>query len=275
MAFFTRLSNGWKVAKASFSVLNAHKELIIFPVLSGLSILLVLGSFVTAVLYRAGWDTHNIPDLNGAVQILLIFLFYIFNYFVIIFFNMALMHCAKLFFEGEEVSIAKGLRFSAGRAGAIFSWVIFAATVGVVLKIIQDNLGWLGQLLTGLAGFAWSVTTFFVIPVIAYEHIGPLEAMKHSAKIMKEKWGEGIGANFSIGFVMFFVFLVIAVAAMAISALVNEQAGIVMFVAGALLVMLLGSTLHNIFICAIYLHIDERDNPHIDQQLLDDLFVEK
>src|SRR5579872_1060495 len=166
MAFFTRLSNGWQAAKVSFKVLNAQKELVIFPILSGVSFALVIASFFTGALANAGWNMQNIVMPDSGWRYLFIFGFYLVAYFISVFFNMGLMHCARLYLHGEQVSVAKGLRFSISRLGAIFSWVIFAATVGVLLRMLQDNLGWLGKLLIGLVGFAWSVATFFAVPVI-------------------------------------------------------------------------------------------------------------
>src|SRR5258705_9027691 len=107
---------------------------------------------------------------------------------------MALVHCTRLYFKGEAFTIRDGLRFSMSRLGAIFSWAFFAATVGLILKMIQDNAGWLGKIIIGLIGWIWSVATFFVVPVIAYENLGPVDAFKRSSSLMKQKWGESLGA---------------------------------------------------------------------------------
>ncbi|MEI9958018.1 MAG: DUF6159 family protein [Ferruginibacter sp.] len=95
---------------------------------------------------------------------------------------MALIHCTKLFLQGEEVSVMIGLKFSFSRIGVIFSWALFAATVGTILKAIQENSGWLGKIVGGLLGFVWGVTTFFVVPIIAYEQLGPIDALKDRGK---------------------------------------------------------------------------------------------
>ena len=95
MAFFTRLSNGWTIAMTSLKVLNAHKELIIFPILSAISIVLIIGSFFTVVLAGVGWDINRVQLNDRALAYGVLFIFYIINYFVVVFFNMALMHCAR------------------------------------------------------------------------------------------------------------------------------------------------------------------------------------
>ncbi len=89
------------------------------------------------------------------------FAYYIVNYFIVVFFNMALIHCTSLYFKGEEPSIRKGIGFSVSRIGVIFSWAVLAGSVGALLKIIQKNVGSRGKIITGLIGVVWSVATFF------------------------------------------------------------------------------------------------------------------
>src|SRR4051812_20490664 len=108
MSFSDRLSNGWKISMSSFKVLRENKELIVFPILSSISLVLILGSFVTIVLAGAGWNIDEVKDAGGAGNIILIFLYYLVNYFIVVFFNMALIHCTRLYFHGEEVTIEKG-----------------------------------------------------------------------------------------------------------------------------------------------------------------------
>ena len=80
------------------------------PLLSGLSCLIVLASFAIplaivkpaflgAVLDRQA-DVHQAPPWFWAVT----FTFYFVNYFVIYFFNSALVYCALAHFRGEDVS---------------------------------------------------------------------------------------------------------------------------------------------------------------------------
>src|SRR4051812_36639269 len=111
MGLFTRMSNGWEMAKTSLTVLNANKQLLIFPVLSGLAIALAIGSFIAFLFPVMSVDTEAAAQASQGLYYLFVFLFYIVIYFVVVFFNMGLMHCAKLYFEGEEVSVAKGLKY--------------------------------------------------------------------------------------------------------------------------------------------------------------------
>lgn len=275
MNFFTRLANGWNICLNSFIVLKENKRLIIFPILSGLSLILVLGSFVTAILAAVGWNAAELNTKSRLFDYALVFGFYLLNYFVIVFFNTALMHCTRSYFQGREVSVREGLRFSLSRTGVIFSWAVFAATVGLILRIIQENVGAPGKFITGLIGMVWSIATFFVVPVISYENAGPLEAFKRSSQLMKDKWGESLAATFSLGLIQFFAILLVAVPFLIIGLYFNIYLGIFLGALCAFLVMAVMSAARSIFISAVYLDIQGDPVKHYNQQLADNLFVHK
>lgn len=275
MGFFTRLSNGWTIALNSFKVLKENKQLILFPILSGISLILVMGSFVTVFLASAGWDLDNIsePSRVGTYGIML--LYYVINYFVVVFFNTALIHCSRLYFQGEEPTIQKGIQFSLSRIGVILSWALFAGTVGTVLRIIQENVGWLGKLVTSIIGIVWNVATFFVVPVIAYENAGPIEAFKRSSQIMREKWGENLGASFSFGIIQLLAMVLVAVPLFLAGFFIHPLVGVVLALLGVFLVIAIMSAAHTIFISAVYHNVTGDPVRHFNQQQIDQLFAEK
>jgi len=276
MSFTTRFSNGWTIAQTSFKVLRANKQLIIFPVLSAISLILVLGSFFVAVFAGADWDFDNLRySDNRLLDYGLLFLFYVVNYFIVVFFNMALIHCSRLYFAGEEVTAQDGINFSLSRIGVIFSWSVIAATVGLVLRMIQENVGSLGKILTGLIGMVWSIATFFVVPVIAYEKLGPIDAVNRSMQLMREKWGESLGAGFSFVLMHFLAILLLAVPAFIIAATVHVLAGVAFFILGIFLLSAIFSAVRTIFISAVYNNVTGNLDDHFSQQLVDSLFVEK
>ncbi len=272
MNIFKRLSNGWQISMNSFKVLKENKQLIIFPVLSGLSLLMLVISFIIVVLAGAGWNVDNIAEPTTFGSYAIIFLFYIVNYFVVVYFNTALIHCTTLYFKGEEVTLRKGLDFSNSRLGAIFAWALFAGTVGAILNIIQENLGSAGKVITGIIGVVWSIATFFVVPVIAYENLGPVDAFKRSVQIMKEKWGEKLGSSFSFGLVALLGVVLIAVPAFVLGAVVHPLAGIAFGALGLLLLMAIISAAKSIFVSAIYHNINGDPVEHYNQQFVDNLF---
>jgi hypothetical protein len=274
MSFFERLSNGWKISMNSFKVLKENKQLIAFPVLSAISLIFVMGAFYTGILAVVGWDFDNLHT-EGIAGYLLLFGFYLVNYFVVIFYNMALIHCTRLYFQGEEVSIEKGLKFSLSRMGVIFSWSVFAATVGTILKLIQENAGVVGKIITGMLGVVWNVAVFFIIPVIAYEGLGPIAAFKRSSQLMKQKWGESLAGTFSLGLVQLIGVLLVAIPLFLIGSVVHVIAGVVLAVLGAFIVIAIISATETIFISMVYHNINGDPVKYLNEQMVDNLFVQK
>jgi hypothetical protein len=275
MALSDRISNGWKLAMSSFKILKANQQLIIFPILSAISLVLVIGSFFTFLLADSDWDIDNMGNMSQVGYYAVVFLFYVVNYFIVVFFNMALIHCTRLYLNGEEVTIKAGLQFSVSRIGAIFSWAMVAATVGLILKAIQDNASILGKIITGIIGLVWSIATFFVVPIIAYENVGPIDAVKRSSQMMKEKWGESISAGFSFGLIHFIGVLIICVPLFLLGNLLHPVVGIAAAVAAFFVIMAIMDAAKTIFVSAVYHNIKGDVSEHFDQQLIDNLFMQK
>ncbi|MFG0248832.1 MAG: DUF6159 family protein, partial [Phycisphaeraceae bacterium JB051] len=79
--------------------------------------------------------------------------------------------------------------------------------VGVLLKVIEMYSDKFGRFIAWLLGAAWTILTFFVVPVMAVEGVGPVKAIKSSVKTMKSAWGDLICGNFSLGLMTFIVAL--------------------------------------------------------------------
>jgi hypothetical protein len=275
MNIFEKLSNGWTFSMNSLSVLKANKQLIIFPILSGVSMILIIGSFIVAMFASAGWDIDGIQEQGTIVHYVLAFLFYLVNYFVVVFFNTALIECTRDYFNGEVPSVKKGLQFSMSRLGTIFSWSLLAASVGLALRMLQDNLGSLGKIITGLIGIVWSIATFFVVPIIAYEKLNPFQAVKRSAELMKEKWGESLGSTFSFGLLRLIAFLVICVPLFFVGMLINPILGIILGALGLFFVMAVSSAAQVIFISAVYHNMNGDPVKNFNEQFAESLFRTK
>jgi hypothetical protein len=275
MSFFNRLSNGWTISMNSFKVLKANKQLILFPLLSGISLLLIMGSFFTVLLGAAGWDFDNLQTDNTVANIGITFVYYLVNYFVVVFFNVALTHCTRLYFRGEEVSIRAGINYSLSRIGAIFSWALFAATIGTILKYLQENAGYIGKIVIGLIGVAWSIATFFVVPVLAYEDKGPLEAFKRSTEMMKEKWGESLASTFSFGLVQFLAILLISLPLFFLGMLIHPIVGVALALISVFIIVAVISASQAIFVSAIYHNINGDPVEHFNDQFVNNLFEHK
>lgn len=272
MSVFTRLSNGWRISMNCFKVLKENRELVLFPILSGASMIVLTGSFVIAAVFASDTFSSLFDDDNRVFAYLLAFAFYLVNYFIVIFFNVALMHCVRQYFRGEEVVLRDGLSFSVSRVGVIFSWSVLAATVGTILKIVQEETGIVGKIITGILGVIWNIATFFVVPVLAYENAGPIDAFKRSAQIMKEKWGESLGGNFSFGLVQFAGIVLIAFPLFFLGSMVNFVLGAALAVFAAMLIVAIINAAQAIFISAVYHRIEGEEISIVTNDQVDGLF---
>jgi len=282
MNLFTRLGNGWKLAVQSMKVVAAHPELLLFPLFSGISLMLVLATFAGSILAVFGFNLDGMltqfdaMEQTETLEYLLLFAYYLINFFIIVFFNVALVHSVRAVFEGDQPNIKASLQFALSKIGTIAQWALLAATVGTLLRALQDRLGFIGQIIVGIVGVVWSIATFFVVPVLAYEEISPIQAVKRSSEIMKEKWGEAIGANFSFGI---FYFLGIIAIGITVGILLSLEFWIMAILSGLAMFVLLylfTSTAQTIFLAAAYRRTQQQPiEEYIDENLLDQAFAKK
>ncbi len=201
-----RWSRSLALTRMSFQVIKKDKSMLLFPLISGIVTLIAMASFFGTWLFVNGFNWEVVQ--GSPITYALVFLLYLIAYFVAIFFNVALVACSMRRLEGGEASVRYGLGYAAGRAATIFKWAIVAATVGLVLRALSEKAGAVGQVILGLVGVAWSIATYFVVPVIAFEGIGPFKAIQRSAGLLKGAWGEAFLSNLSIGLIFFLLGIV-------------------------------------------------------------------
>ena len=264
---FQRISNSWFLVKASAAVLSADKELMVFPAISAVLSVVVLITFAVPSVLAGLFDSAALNEsgfpLAGYV---VAFLFYVVQYFVIFFCNTALVGAALIRLRGGDPTVADGFRLAQSRVGHIFGYAVIAATVGVVLRAISERSGFIGKLVVSFVGLAWNVATFLVVPVLAAEDVGPLDAVKRSSAYLRKTWGEqivgtaGMGAVFgliSFATVIGGIALFIAAAATQSAALMIAVA--VGFVFTLMAIALVSSTLGGIYAAAVYRFAAEGD----------------
>jgi hypothetical protein len=183
-----RFARSLELAKASWSVVRADKELMWLPVMSVLALLLIVGSLAVPVALMGGFS----PTGPGSSSWLGVLVFYVLTYFVGLFFNTALVGAALIRLDGGNPTVGDGLRIAWSRVGRIFGYACIAATVGLLLRVLEERVGWLGQLVVKLLGVAWALSTFLVVPILVTRDVGPVEAVKESAGLLRETWGENL-----------------------------------------------------------------------------------
>lgn len=203
---FTRISRSWSLIQASASVLRQDKELLLFPVLSTITTIFVIASLLIPAIATGYFDRAE----TERIQWLPVFLVYLVQYFIIFFFNTALVGAAMIRLEGGDPTVKDGLRIAWSKAGAILGYAGIAATVGLILRVIEERAGFIGRWIAALLGAGFTIATALTVPVLVSRDVGPVDAVKESAQLLKQTWGENIVGNGGMGFVFAFAYLGIA-----------------------------------------------------------------
>ena len=276
---FKKLSNGWNLAKQSLRVILLDKELLLFPLFSGVSSILVAISFLVP-LWSTGLGSALIQKQGGNPALyFVVFAFYLVNFFVIVFFNSGLVACAMIRFRGGDPAVSDGLRAAWNRLPQIFAWSLLAASVGFILRMLESRSRRGASIVYGLLGLVWTTASYFVIPVLVVENLGPFAALKRSGAVLKKSWGEALAANFGIGLLLTLCMLAAFIPAL-LGFITGSNPAIVAGVAISallvLLVTLVQSVANAILRAALYLYASEGTAPaQFDASLLQTAFAPK
>jgi hypothetical protein len=194
-----RMRNAWELAKVSWSVLRSDKNLAWFPVLSAIAMLIVFGVF-GGLVAATGVDSGANNDALKPIGYVFIGLLYIAAAFVTTYFQAALTAGANERLNGNPTSIGGAFRTANSKLHRLLPWALVSATVSIVIRTLEERFGIVGQIVGSLLGAAWGIVTFLTIPILMLEDLGPVDALKRSGTLLKQTWGENLGAQFGFGF---------------------------------------------------------------------------
>lgn len=285
---FQSFSNTWNLLGSSLHVLGKDKELLLFPIVSGIVSLLVMATFaggawtsglIDLIVERAEAHSAEGGDAGGVSQgDLLIaavgFAYYFISYAVIIYFNAALIGAAHIRLTGGDPTVADGFRAANACLPSILGYALIAATVGLILKAFRENSNnFIARLVIGLIGMAWTLLTFLVVPVIVIERKSAFASIGRSARLLKDTWGEQIVSNIGFGLINLLLILPgIGLIALGILLMVNGMPiiAIALFVLAVMSWIALGivmSALRGVFVAALYAHAAHEPLHHFPQEL--------
>ena len=253
------ISRGWALTKQSWGVLKSDRSLVIFPKLSAIFALIAVAviwlptASMSGVLAGEAINEHDPVYYIAAAATAYV------STFIAVFFNVALAACAVRSLRGEDTTVGERIRAAMQRLGPILGWTLVAATIGLVLRLLQDRIPLAAKIAVWIAGAAWAVATFFVIPVLALERSGPWQSIKRSVAVVKARWGEGATGTVAISAVTVLVVVIVMVGGAACK-IVLFAAGlqqlaiavIAIAVAAVIVVSIVSSALTEIFRVAVY-----------------------
>lgn len=192
---FTRMKQGWALTKKAWSVVREHPGLAKLPLIGGVFAVVAALVFVGPGLLLAASD----PDATRLVGYVLIAIGSYLASFVVIYYNVILAGAANDALEGREPDVAAARQTARNRIPTIAGWALISALVSVMFAIIRDRGGIVGQLAATFGAAIWGLVTFLVVPVLALEGVGPVDAIKRSGSLVRQRWGQQVTGNLVIG----------------------------------------------------------------------------
>ena len=211
---FGSISRSFQLVKVCLHVLAVDKELVVFPLLSFVGVVAATLSFAGVAFGIGSLDRIGAGGATG-VDFAVGFGFYFVSYFVIIFFNSALVYAAHYRLAGGDPNVRTGLAGAMKHLPAILMWSLVSAVVGLILQVLSSQarqrggvLGMASMIVVWILGAAWTMVTYFVVPLIVIEGRGFVQSFRGSLTLFRRTWGEQVVGNFGLGIAALLAFLV-------------------------------------------------------------------
>lgn len=173
--------NGAAILRASLDLFRQDPQMIWLPIMATATSLLAFAAISLPLVLVIGHTGYALflALLCGSVVATA----------ATVIFNVALVFAATDRIEGRTPTLAGSLAQAWERRGVIFQWALLGTVIGTGIRMLEERLGILGRILGFAGGLAWVVATYLVIPVLAFENVGPIEAVKRSSSILKTRFG--------------------------------------------------------------------------------------
>ncbi|MEL7430469.1 MAG: DUF6159 family protein [Pseudomonadota bacterium] len=200
---FKTLSNSWALAKECWEVLMHDKEMLVYPILTSIVNIAIMaiayfylvgfGFFETETAFNYSREQWIVAGMLAVATIYAC-------HFSFSFFECALVASAIKRLGGENPTLSYGLGIASDRIPQIAGWSFFVTIFGLLLAAVKSlfKSRWAQKAVGGIAETAWNVVTVFVLPLIIVKKTSAFAAVKQSATLVKQKWGEA--ATLEIGF---------------------------------------------------------------------------
>ena len=189
-----KIGRGWRLTKVAWTMIREDRTMLALAFIGIASATLFTG----LIFLFGGYFSHSPGENDGRMGLIALIALYP-SVLVSVFFNVALASAASAAFDGERMEIGEAIRLAWGKRARIAAWSLITALVGAIISEIASRLPGGAKLVGWLAGAAWGLATIFVIPILAMDSIGALDAAKRSAGLVRQRWGEGLTGNIAIG----------------------------------------------------------------------------
>ena len=278
----SRMSNSWSMMKASAKVLRLDTELLIFPLLNLLAVILITVALGAPLVLLGGPEALEALQDPGYLVYSGGFVYYLVIYTVSFFFTAGLVGATLIRLDGGDPTVSDGMSVAVKKLPAILGYAAISATVGMVLSAIEERVGFLGRVITRIIGTSWALATYLTVPVLVARDVSAIEAVKESASVLKKTWGEQIVGNAGIGLATLILILVMTATAVPLIIFVTSINAVlaapmwISLVVGYIFVGLLSATLKGIYSAALYRFATTGDaGEHFNAAMMEQAFRPK
>ncbi|MFT4310045.1 MAG: DUF6159 family protein [Candidatus Woesearchaeota archaeon] len=270
-----------EIFKMSWGVLVKNPFMMLFPILGALFSTVFFVALLIPAFFTLG---------NEVMMYVYAFILYFGFAFIATFFNVGTVYAAKQIFEKKSVGFFECLSFSIKKIHLIFLWSLLSATVGLLLLILEQlarRAKGFGPIIIGMIrsvlGMAWAIISVFVVPVMVYEGLTPIEALKRSVQVLKKTWGQSLIRHVGLGALQFIAILVgiIVTVVVVIATLGLQNIYVTLGVIGAgilyvMIVIVACNVLNTIYNTALYVYGAQQSAPEgFDSATLKQTFGEE
>lgn len=241
-----------RLTRVSFDVMRSTPSLIIPPIIAIVSSLILVLTASGVFFLRAGRGSSVDPGSYSVIEYVMFSLILLVTSTVTLLCNATVVAAANARLRGEPATLSQSFNVAFSRFPQILGWGVITVAVGMILRAIEERAGFLGAIISWIGSVAWAVITYFVLPVLVIEKVGPIEAIKRSSKIVRTRWGEVVAFEVGIGLVAFLCLLPIIAIAVALGLLVHPVAGIVMGAGAFAFLMAVTTALTAVYQTALY-----------------------
>ena len=282
---FRTIGNTWQITKLSWKVLQLDRELIFFPIMGTIGAIIV-GAVAAGVFAGTGTFDRlgNTSDAEfNVVDLIIALVAYFGALYMVIFCNAALVAAARERLEGGDPNVMSGIHAVRGMWLAILGWTIITGTVGLLLQALQSMarentqgvMRIVAIILVALLQTAWAYITFFVIPILVVERIGPIAAIRRSGSLLRQTWGEQLTSSFSFFIIYLIAALIVAIPVVVLVFIAPVAAIIVGVILGGIAIASVAA-MEGIFKAALYEWVSEgKGSEWFDRQILSNAYALK
>lgn len=206
------LKRSWAVFFSCLRLFSLNKRLIFFPLFSILVeiflFMLVFGAMLV-IHFHAHlsqlWHLEESPPIRW-IYIIYLLIYYCLFHFVSLLINCGLLNYQWHRFQGKPISIMYALGLSIRHSILIVEWMLVFSCINIFMAIFEKPGNWLGKLSVQYFGLSCWLSVSLIFPMIIFENLRPLSALRSSAHLIKKTWGERISRRIGFSFI-YFLFL--------------------------------------------------------------------